>query len=118
MNCCNLTYLKSISPKSNTFSIQIIQLFLEETPKSINKIKNALDASNWLEVYSNAHKIKASFSLLGLPNEIIVVLLKINEYSKICENLDQIPSLLYFLETELKKVYQELSLELSELIIS
>ena len=115
MSIFNLDYLKSVTPGSNAFSIKIIELFLSDVPKSIINIKEALEASNWVEVYSIAHKIKPSISMLGFSGEIVDALLKINEYSKNCTNLDQIPALLYLFEKELEKAYVELKNELVEL---
>ncbi len=111
----NLEYLKSVTPGSNTFPIQIIELFLIDTPKTILKIKEALEVSNWVEVYSHAHKIKPSISMLGFSGDIIDTLLKINEFSKNCTNLDQIPSLFYTLNQGLERAYTELQKELLEL---
>ena len=115
MSICNLEYLKSVTPGNNAFPIQIIELFLSDTPKTILKIKEALEVSNWVEVYAHAHKIKPSISMLGFSGEIIEALLKINEFSKNCTNLDQIPALFYSLNQELEKAYAELQIELLQL---
>lgn len=115
MSIFNLDYLKSVTPGSNAFPIQIIELFLTDTPKTILKIKEALEVSDWVEVYSNAHKIKPSISMLGFSGDIIEALLKINEFSKNCTNLDQIPALFYTLNQGLEKAYNELRVELEQL---
>jgi hypothetical protein len=48
MKLCNLDYLKSITPKSNAFAIQMLKLFLQDTPEAIKNIDYAIKSSNWL----------------------------------------------------------------------
>jgi HPt (histidine-containing phosphotransfer) domain-containing protein len=115
MSICNLDYLKSVTPGSNAFPKQIIQLFLNDTPNSIHEIKNGISNSNWQVVYNYAHKIKPSVTMLGLPKELIDVLLLINEYSKTETNTDQITSLVKTLEEGLNEVYIDLQKSLEEL---
>jgi hypothetical protein len=115
MTICNLEYLKNVTPGSNDFPIQIIELFIKNLPNQILKTKIALENANCEDIYNFTHKIKPSLTMLGFSFEIIETLLKINEFSKNCINLDQIPTLLYHLENELDKAYIELQAELIEL---
>lgn len=115
MKLCNLDYLKSVTPGSNAFAIQMIKLFLDETPTSMTAIKKGLENSNWEEVYSFAHKIKPSVTILGLPEELINALLKINVYSKSQTNLDEIAGLFELFDKGLNDVYIDLRSSLEEI---
>lgn len=115
MKLCNLDYLKSVTPGSNAFAIQMIKLFLDETPASMSAIKKGLETSNWDEVYSYAHKIKPSVTILGLPEELINALLKINVYSKSQTNLEEIRGLVELFDKGLNHVYDDLRLSLEEI---
>lgn len=117
MKTCNLNYLKSISPESNNLIINIITLFLNNTPQSILIIKDAIAISDWDTIQKFTHKIKPSLSILGLKKEIVDTFLKINELSKGKKNLEEINSLFDFFETEIEKVYLELHYELTKLTI-
>ena len=66
MKICNLDYLKSVTPGSNAFAIEIIKLFLQDIPESITVIKTELQNANFEGIYKHAHKIKPSLDLLGM----------------------------------------------------
>lgn len=115
MKTCNLYYLKSISPESNDLIINIIKLFLNNTPLSILSIKNAISTSDWENIQKFTHKIKPSLTIIGLNLDIINTFSKINEFAKEKKNLDQINSLFIHFETEMEKAYIELEEELTKL---
>jgi len=90
MNYCNLDYIKSVTPDSYAFPIQILELFLAETPDSIKAIKNEIEASNWGEVYAKAHHFKPSITMLGFHQKISGSILQINVLAKSETNMHQI----------------------------
>ena len=108
MKFCNLDYLKSVTPKSNSFPIQMIKLFLQDTPDSIKKMKVALKSSNWSEVHKNARKIKPSIIMLGASKTLIDKLSHIIEIAKSEEETQQISTYLPELEEDISKIYVEL----------
>lgn len=115
MKYCNLDYLKSITPNNNTFAIQIIKLFLNDTPIAIDAIKKNNNLSNWNEVYSNVHRIKPSFSMIGIPQDVIDVLLKINEISISNHGTEHLSELIISLEKSLVLIYTDLTNQLKEM---
>ena len=117
MKICNLEYLKSISAESNELTINIINLFLKNTPVSVLAIKNAISTSDWENIHKFTHKIKPSLTIIGLNSEIIGEFLKIKEFAKEKKNLDQINTLFIDFETEIEKAYVELEQELAKLSI-
>lgn len=62
----NLAYLNEISDGDNAFIQSILQTFLEEAPKDIAKLKEAIDTKDGKTVGALAHKNKATLQLLGL----------------------------------------------------
>jgi hypothetical protein len=58
MTHCNLDFIKSINPGSNSFTIKVIKLFLSETPEHIKQIKQEIANSNWGKVYEYTHNDK------------------------------------------------------------
>jgi HPt (histidine-containing phosphotransfer) domain-containing protein len=108
MKFCNLDYLKSVTPNSNSFPIKMINLFLQDTPDSIEKIKIALKSSNWIEVHKNARKIKPSVIMLGASKTLIDNLSHIIEFAKSEVETHQISTHLIDLEEDMSKLYFEL----------
>lgn len=115
MKICNLDYLKSVTPGSNAFAVQVIKLFLQDTPIEIKKIKEGLEAGSYDEIYKYTHKIKPSITMIGAPLEVTNAILKINEFAKAKTNMDQLKELIHFLDTEISKIYVDLEESLKEL---
>ena len=112
MNHCDLTYLKSITPGSNAFAIQVIELFLKEAPQNINEIQTSCQNSNWTDLYKNAHKIKPSIEMLGFPAEIKEALLNINVLSKAEMNIEKLLELVSFFLDSLTSLLVDLENQL------
>jgi hypothetical protein len=117
MKICNLDYLKSISPESNELTINIINLFLKNTPASVLAIKDAISISDWENILKFTHKIKPSLTIIGLNLEIIDSILKIYEFAKEKINIEDIKNLFNSFEIEIDKTYLELEQELTILSI-
>lgn len=112
MNKCDLTYLRSFTPGSNAFAIQVIELFLKDVNQTINEIKTSCDGSNWSDLYKNAHKIKPSIEMLGFPSEMKEALLNINVLSKAEMNLEKLVELVAFFLNSLSSLLEDLENQL------
>jgi HPt (histidine-containing phosphotransfer) domain-containing protein len=115
MKLCNLDYLKSFTPNDNAFAIQVLELFLKETPATIDKMKRSLAASDWVELYKEAHGVKPSVELAGVPESVLEALMKIIAYSKSTTDTDQIPALLQYFEESMQRIYAELETAIAEM---
>ena len=115
MTHCNLDFIKSINPESNSFTIKVIKLFLTETPEHIKQIKLEIANANWGKVYEYTHKIKPSVLMLGFPLDMTEALLNILRYSQSGKNTDQIFDLFKLFENKISSVYYELDQELKKL---
>lgn len=115
MKFCNLDYLKSVTPKNNSFPIKMIQLFLKDTPDSIKKMKVALKASNWTEVHKNARKIKPSIIMLGASKILIDNLSQISDHAKSGIETHKISKYIVKLEEDISKIYIELEEAVKEM---
>jgi len=64
----NLTYLRNLT-KNNTGMIrEMIEVYIEETPQLIHKMKEALFAKNWDALRMAAHSIIPSFATMGIDS--------------------------------------------------
>jgi HPt (histidine-containing phosphotransfer) domain-containing protein len=62
----DLTYLKDTSMGSEAFLREMIQLFLEEAPKSLRAIEENLEAKNYLQLKHDVHKLKPNLTMMGI----------------------------------------------------
>ncbi len=72
----NLENLKKTAAGNTDFVKKMIQLFIDETPSSVDTIKNSFQSQDWPNVKSAAHKIKPSFAILDineLKDEIVEI---------------------------------------------
>ncbi|MEQ9415777.1 MAG: Hpt domain-containing protein, partial [Cyclobacteriaceae bacterium] len=63
----DLSYLKKISNNDKTFVDDIINSFVNNTPKALNEIKAYLDTENWVKMEEQVHKIKPTLTMIGMP---------------------------------------------------
>lgn len=64
----NLTYLNDIASGSSEFMIEMIDMFLEQTPGYVEDISLAISNQNWNTVADISHKIKPTFAFMGLES--------------------------------------------------
>lgn len=61
----DLTYLRDVSSGSNEFMIEMIDLFLAQTPEYFENLEKAIIEENWSKVADIAHKIKPTLAFMG-----------------------------------------------------
>ena len=90
MSELDLTYLREISDGDQEFINDMIQTFLEETPKDIELMRAELARANWAELSKVAHKMKSSIKMFGfetLKNQVLFL----EQSGKKNENTDVLP---------------------------
>lgn len=61
----DLSYLRDVSSGSNEFMIEMIELFLEQTPAYFEQLNKFIAEENWARVAEIAHKIKPTLAFMG-----------------------------------------------------
>ncbi|MDH5476211.1 MAG: ATP-binding protein [Cyclobacteriaceae bacterium] len=64
----DLTYLKTMSSNDVGFIKEMIELFLELTPKSVTDLKHCIATDNWDELRKTAHRAKPTMVFFGLKD--------------------------------------------------
>jgi HPt (histidine-containing phosphotransfer) domain-containing protein len=106
----DLSYLKQLSNGSNEFICEMISVFMEQTPKELDEIDKYWDAKDWQSLHRIAHKMKPSFTFMGIK-ELENVIYLINEYSSTETNIDQLPELISKLKNVCFEALEELEIE-------
>lgn len=83
----DLTYLNEISGGDKEFIGEMIETFLEETPKELAIMEQQLASTDWVELAKTAHKLKSSIKMFGM-NQLRDEVLYIEQSGKNSENLD------------------------------
>jgi HPt (histidine-containing phosphotransfer) domain-containing protein len=64
----DLTLLQEIADGSDEFIVESIDMFLQQTPVSLQDIGNAFDQMDWATAGAAAHKLKATLGFFGMLN--------------------------------------------------
>jgi PAS domain S-box-containing protein len=109
----DLTYLSKRTKDNPELMIEMIALYLEQTPPLIRQMKQGLHDKDWNSVYTAAHKMIPSFSIMGMHKDFEYAVKKIQEYSGTQKHLKEIQELVTQIENVCSKACGELEEELN-----
>ncbi|MXV15384.1 Hpt domain-containing protein [Hufsiella ginkgonis] len=64
----DLSYLNDISGGNVEFMVEMIDIFLEQTPIYFQQLSEAIQESDWKQVAEAAHKIKPTLAFMGVDH--------------------------------------------------
>ncbi|HUX95800.1 MAG TPA: ATP-binding protein [Bacteroidales bacterium] len=111
--CVDLTFLYKRTKSNPELMMEMITLYLNQTPALIGKMKQSLLEKDWNSLYSSVHKIIPSFSIMGMNKNYETIATKIQENTRSRQHLDEIEGLILQVDTictqaclELKEEYE------------
>lgn len=66
LKCIDLTYLKHISKSDPAIMMEMMALYLEQTPELVASMHESFKSKDWDALQEVAHKMISSFSIVGL----------------------------------------------------
>jgi signal transduction histidine kinase/CheY-like chemotaxis protein len=115
LKCIDLDYL-TIRTKSNpSMMMEMISLYLEQTPLLVSAMKQSLQDKDWNSLHSAAHKMIPSFSIVGISKDFENMAKKVQEYASIPHHTDEIPGLVLQLANVCTQACKELETEYNTL---
>jgi hypothetical protein len=108
----DLSHLISICGDDDDFKTEMIETFLKNTPPLINDMKNYLIDSEWKMIGDIAHKMKPSFTFMGIHTAKDLIL-NIERQGRMLENVAEIPPMILELESICMGAFAELETELT-----
>lgn len=113
-NHTNLTYLRGLAKGSRAFIIQMLNIYIQQTPGALERIDNALKNKDWKALRASVHKIKPSTMFVGL-NEIKNDISLLEDYAIEESHLDEIPGMVAKIKRTCTEAIPELEKELKNL---
>ncbi len=110
----DLTFIGEFIDFNHTTARTIIALFIQNLPKTIEKIKINYENKEWENLSSNAHIAKSSLSVIQI-NNLLQVATEIEKLAKSAEQLPVIANLIQALEQQTNASIPLLSAYLAEL---
>lgn len=108
--CINLSYLNQRTKSNPELMMEMISLYLEQTPPLINIMKQSMKDKNWTDLYSSVHKIIPSFAIMGINHDFENMAKKVQEYASTQQLTNGIPELVL----QLEKICLQACVELKE----
>lgn len=62
----DLSYLEEIANGNTDFIVEMIDLFLQQAPESLEGISDRISKKEWLMAGNLAHKLKPTFAMIGV----------------------------------------------------
>ena len=96
--CTDLSYLIHRTKANPTLMMEMISLYLEQTPHLIEAMKKGFLEKNWNSLYVAIHKMIPSFSIVGINSEFEIMAKKIQEYASNQIDTEDIQEMVFKLE--------------------
>jgi len=77
----NLAYLNQRTKSNPDLMLQMIALYLEQTPPLILTMKESFQNKDWDSLYSAIHKLIPSFSIMGINKDFENIANRVQEYA-------------------------------------
>ncbi len=111
----NLAYLIARTKSNPELMMEMIGLFLEQTPPLIASMKKSLVDKDWKLLHSAVHKMIPSFSIMGMHADFENIAKSIQEFASTQIGLEGIDTLVIKLEDGFKQSFIELEHEYNSL---
>lgn len=108
----DLAYLHRRTKSNPVLMMEMISLYLEQTPPLISIIKQSYQQQNWPSLYSALHKIIPSFAIMGINTAHETIAKKVQEYAADQQLESGISEMIVELENICFQACQELETEL------
>ena len=113
----DLSYLREVASDNTEFMIEMIDIFLAQTPGYIDQLTTAIDQKDWSKMAELSHKIKPTMSFMGVEsakNALGEIELKSREqidYEWIVEEYDKLKAVFKIMLVKLEEKKIELLAE-------
>lgn len=91
--------------------MEMIALYLEQTPPLIDTMKQSLKNKDWDALYSAVHKMIPSFAIMGISHDFEVMAKKVQEFATTQQQSGEIAELVLQLENVCRQACKELEIE-------
>ena len=109
--CIDLVYLNKRTKSNPELMMEMISLYLEQTPPLVNAMTKSMKEKDWNTLYSAVHKIIPSFAIMGMSHDFENIAKQVQEYAGTQKQTDGISELVQQLESVCLQACDELKEE-------
>src|SRR3989339_365633 len=96
--CTNMDYLMHRTKSNPKLMMEMISLYLEQTPPLVSAMKQSLLDKDWVLLHAAIHKMIPSFSIMGINADYLNMAKQVKEYAGTQQQTDGIPNLVEQIE--------------------
>ena len=111
----NLEYLNKRTKSNPELMMEMINLYLEQTPPLILAMNKSLIEKDWISLHAAVHKMIPSFSIMGINVEYENMAKKVKDFASNQEQVDDINVMVLEIATVCEQACKELELELNRI---
>jgi CheY-like chemotaxis protein len=115
VKCTDLTYLKQRTKSNQKLLMEMISIYLEQTPPILFAMKQSTADKDWPSLYKAVHKLVPSFAIMGISADFENMAKKVQEYAKTEQNTNEIPDLVFQLDSICVQAFEELTEAFNEI---
>lgn len=115
LKCTNLEYLIHRTKANPALMLEMISLYLEQTPPLIVAMKQSFQDKDWNSLYAAVHKIIPSFSIMGIGTDFENMAKKVQEYASTQKQSDGITDLVFQIGSVCTQACKELEEEFARI---
>ena len=109
----DLSRLTLITLSKPEFKVEMITLYMKQTPKLIAAMKQAFKEKDWAMLHSSVHKMIPSFSIMGISKSIEAMARKVQEAAYLKQNIEGLSDMISQIDIVCTGACLELNEELS-----
>ena len=106
--CTDLNYLSSRTKSNAKLMMNMISLYLEQTPPLIHTMRKSWEDADWEVLQSSVHKLIPSFSIMGISEDFENMAKKVKDYAQTRLKTDDIEEMVLKIEHVCNRACSEL----------
>jgi len=111
----DLNYLNQRTKSDPALMLEMISIYLEQTPPLINAMKQSFQKQDWDSLHAAVHKMIPSFSIMGISSNFEGMAKKIQEYARSQQQIEDIADLVLQIENVCTQACKELEEEFKKI---
>lgn len=113
--CTDLGYLNQRTKSNPKLMMQMISLYLEQTPILINEMNQGLKNKDWNSLHAAVHKMIPSFAIMGISSDFENMARKVQEFAGAQKQLSGIQDMVLQLGKICNQACEELQVEFNRI---
>ncbi len=115
LKCINLDHLMLLTKSNSKLMMEMISLYLEQTPQLVTSMKQSFQDKDWFSLHAAVHKMIPSFSIMGMSIDFENMAKQIQEFSNVQQKTDNIKDMVLELGNVCTQACVELKVELNKI---